>query len=95
MVICLERDTGCLRMVQLMPLSSPSFLASFISRLVLPFLYRLTQVVLEKRPLNGCSSSSCSSSWIIFSKSAQGPIEPFHQKKVKMSVLAKRNCLAL
>jgi len=25
------------------------------SRLVLPFWYRLTQVVLEKRPLNGCS----------------------------------------
>jgi len=34
-------------------------LASFKSRLVLPFWYRLTQVVLEKRPLNGCSSSSC------------------------------------
>ena len=27
-------------------------------RLVLPFWYRLTQVVLEKRPLNGCSCSS-------------------------------------
>ena len=24
--------------------------------MVLPFWYRLTQVVLEKRPLNGCSS---------------------------------------
>ena len=32
----------------------PSSLASFKSRLVLPFWYRLTQVVLEKRPLNGC-----------------------------------------
>ena len=31
------------------------FLASVKSRLVLPFWYRLTQVVLEKRPLNGCS----------------------------------------
>jgi len=30
------------------------------SRLVLPFWYRLTQVVLEKRPLNGCS---CSCIW--------------------------------
>ena len=30
------------------------------SRLVLPFWYRLTQVVLEKRPLNGSSSSSSS-----------------------------------
>ena len=35
-------------------------LAPVKSRLVLPFWYRLTQVVLEKRPLNGCSS--CSSS---------------------------------
>ena len=33
-------------------------LASVKSRLVLPFWYRLTQVVLEKRPLNGCSSCS-------------------------------------
>ena len=57
MVICLERGAVCLHMVQLMPLPSQtsSFLASFKSRLVLPFWYRLTQVVLEKRPLNGCS----------------------------------------
>ena len=32
-------------------------LAPVKSRLVSPFWYRLTQVVLEKRPLNGCSSS--------------------------------------
>ena len=32
-------------------------LAPVKSRLVLPFWYWLTQVVLEKRPLNGCSSS--------------------------------------
>ena len=32
-------------------------LAPLKSRLVLPFWYQLTQVVLEKRPLNGCSSS--------------------------------------
>jgi len=44
-----------LQMVQLTPLPSPSSLASFKSRLVIPFWYRLTQVVLEKRPLNGCS----------------------------------------
>jgi len=44
-------------MVQLMPLhpKTPSSLASFKSRLVLPFWYWLIQVVLEKRPLNGCS----------------------------------------
>jgi len=46
--------------VQLMPLhpSTQLFLASFKSRLVLPFSYHLTQVVREKRPLNGCSSSN-------------------------------------
>jgi len=35
-----------------------SFLASFKSILVSPFRYLLAEVVLEKRPLNGCSSSS-------------------------------------
>ena len=46
-----------------MPLhpKAPLSLASFKSRLVLPFWYRLTQVVLEKTPLSGCSSSSSSS----------------------------------
>jgi len=63
MVICLERGADCLHMVQLMPLhpKTPSSLASFKSRLVLPFWYQLTQVVLERRPLNGCCSSSSSS----------------------------------
>ena len=35
------------------------YLAPVKSRLVLPFWYRLTHVVLEKRLLNGCSSCSC------------------------------------
>ena len=50
MVICLERGADCLHMVQLMPLPShtPSSLASFKSRLVLPFWYQITQVVLER-----------------------------------------------
>jgi len=49
-----------LHMVQLMLLhaKTPSSLASFKYRLVLLFWYWLTQVVLEKRPLNGCCSSS-------------------------------------
>ena len=38
---------------------TPSSLASFKSRLVLPFWYRLIQVVLEKKLLSGCSSSCC------------------------------------
>ena len=37
------------------PPKTPKSLASFKSRLVLPFWYRLTQVVLEKTPLNRCS----------------------------------------
>ena len=51
-------------MVQLIPLlpQNPSSLASFKSRLVLPFWYQFTRVVLGRRPLNGCSSSSSSSS---------------------------------
>ena len=62
MVFCLEQGAYCLHTVQLMPphLRTPSSLASFKSILVLPFWYWLTQVVLEKRPLNGCSSSSSS-----------------------------------
>jgi len=60
MVICLKQGADCLHMVQPMPLhpETPSSLASFKSRLVLLFWYWLTQVVLEKRPLNGCNSSS-------------------------------------
>jgi len=59
-VIWLERGADCLHLVQLMPLhpKTPSSLASFQSRLVLPFRYRLIQVVQEKRPLNGCSNRS-------------------------------------
>jgi len=41
---------------------TPLSLSSFKSVLVLPIWGQLTQVVLEKRPLNGCSSSSSSSS---------------------------------
>jgi len=52
MVICLERGAD-LHMAQLMPLPLMS-LASVKSGLVLPFRYWLTQVVLDKGPLNGC-----------------------------------------
>jgi len=52
MVICLERGAD-LHMAQLIPLPLTS-LASVKSRLVLPFWYRLTQVVPDKGPLNGC-----------------------------------------
>ena len=55
-----ERGADCLHVVQLMPLhrKTPSSLVSSKSRLVLPFWYRLTQVVLQKKPLNGCVVSS-------------------------------------
>jgi len=59
-LICLERGADSLHMVQLLPLHTkpPSSLASFKSRLVLPFWYQLTQAVLKNRPLNGYSTSS-------------------------------------
>ena len=51
-VICLERGAD-LHMAQLMPL--PLTVSCYSkSRLVLPFWYRLTRVVPEKGPLNGC-----------------------------------------
>ena len=55
MVICLEKGAD-LHMAQLMPLPllCSLTLASVKSRLVLPFWYRLTCVVPEKGPLNGC-----------------------------------------
>ena len=49
MVVCLVQGADLL-MAQLMQLS----LASVKSRLVLPFWYRLTWVVLEKGSLNRC-----------------------------------------
>jgi len=50
-VICLERGAD-LHMAQLMPL--PLTVSSVKSRFVFPFWYRLTRVVPDKGPLNGC-----------------------------------------
>jgi len=61
MVICLERDAD-LHMAQLMPCHSLS-LASVKSRLVLPFWYRLTRVVLDKGLLNGCVCIAVNANW--------------------------------
>ena len=57
MTICLERGADCC----IWPswcychTKTPPSLDAFKSRLVSPLWYRLIQVVLEKRPLNGCS----------------------------------------
>ena len=54
MVICLERGAD-LHMAQPTPLPlTVSLIASVKSRLVFPFWYRLTRVVPDKGPLNGC-----------------------------------------
>ena len=51
-------DANDLHMVQLMPLHLIISCSSIIQN-SLPFWCRLTQLVLEKRPLNRCGSSSC------------------------------------
>ena len=53
MVISLEQGTN-LHMAQLMPLPLTVSCFSKIQTMVLPFWYRLTWVVPEKGPLNGC-----------------------------------------
>ena len=62
MVICVERGANDLHMVHLMPLPPIISCSSKIQN-GLPFWCRPTQIVLEKRPLNGCSSSSSSTSF--------------------------------
>ena len=59
MVVCVECGADCLYVVPSMslPSTTPSFLASLKSRILLPFWYWLTQVVLEKRPRNGVTCS--------------------------------------
>ena len=61
MVVCLERGADCLHVVHCIP--KPYRLLLHLNP---DWFYlsgnQLTQVVLEKRPLNGCSSSSSSSS---------------------------------
>jgi len=58
-VICLiEVQIVCICPADATASQTPSSLASIKSRLVLHFWYRLTQVVLENRLLNGCNSSS-------------------------------------
>jgi len=60
---CLSRDEMLVWLsVMLLHPKTPRSLASFKPRLVLPYRYRLIQVILEKRPLNVCISSSSSSS---------------------------------
>ena len=54
MVICLEQGAGLI-MAQLMPLPlTVSCFSKIQIGMVLPFWHRLTRVVLEKGPLNGC-----------------------------------------
>jgi len=56
----------CLHVVQVMPLPPPSSLASLKSRMVLHFWYRLTQAVLEKRPLNECCCcTNNTNTWLV------------------------------
>jgi len=81
-VICLERGAD-LHMVQLMPLhpQNSSSVASFKSRLVLPFWYRLKLVVLEKRQLNSSSVVVIADARMTLpaSKTAAQPVKTLHK----------------
>jgi len=50
-VTCLKQSVNYLPMVQLMPLPPLPSLASIKSRIILPFWYRLTQVVLDRKAI--------------------------------------------
>ena len=54
MVICLERGANDLHMVQLMPLPHRHLLLQQNPEWFILLVPAYTQVVLEKRPLNGC-----------------------------------------
>ena len=60
MVICLEQGADCLHYGPADATTVPKLpsVASYKSRLVLPFWYQVSPLVLEKRPLSGHSSSS-------------------------------------
>ena len=64
-----------------------SSLAPVKSRLVLPFWYRLTQVVLEKRPLNGCSCSFIISGTLSF---RVGSMQKTFGEELKIDVYFQR-----
>jgi len=68
-VTCLNRDIVCGRPFALwgQKIKGLDWVASFKSRLVLPFWNRHTQVVLEKRRLNGCSSSWLALTTVVYS----------------------------
>ena len=53
-VVCLAQGADCLHICLHLLFADATVIFKF--RLFLPFWYQLTQVVLEKRPLNGCSS---------------------------------------
>jgi len=61
-VICLEQSADCLIDCPADATASQTLtsLASFKCRLLIPTWYWLTQVILENRPLNGCSSGNYS-----------------------------------
>ena len=80
MVICLERGAD-LHTAQLMPLTLTVSCFSKI-QIGLPFWYRLTRVVPDKGPLNGC---------VLYSASSQGP----QCAMLTEMAVWLRNCLCL
>jgi len=68
---------------------TPLSLDSFKSGLVLLFLYRLTQVVLEKGLLNGCSSSSNSASAVMLNRTSSKTLAVNNEVTHRMSQIGQ------
>jgi len=73
----------------------PIISCSCKSRLVLPFWYRITQAVLEKRPLNGCSTSSSSNSKPLLRFSiVHGMYIVYHSRLISKNLIKFHICIS-
>ena len=99
MVICLELGAD-LHMAQLTPL--PLTISCFSkSRLVLPFWYRLTQVVPEKGPLNGCVCvcvllhSTCNVLNVCIKQQDNCSMSSISNKKIQITIRLCHSCITI
>ena len=75
----MKRSANDLHMVPLMPLPARHLLLPWNSEMVCPFWYWITQVVLEKRPLNGCCCCFNTQAGFLFSGGNSPPTHAARQ----------------